>query len=899
MSNRKSLALVPRRDQHKSAKPSFGSRIKHALFPERLENIELDENIDSTPSLVSDAAAAGLFDLPSSATRPTSSPPRVQRVSEQSTEYPYAVPITNPFLYPDLSAYRRNSCSNLDSASIKSENTSIETVHNSTPVDTESERAPTPSNNPFPSTSKFEDTNDQEQFFVSAPSSPIKDRKLETSKLQRITPHPHDNSHATDTNTDDLESDSGSDVQSIELLPSQTEAVQLLCDFYQLEYGNVEDLTRFPLLFAYTERGILDLSYLVAIILIEQDISDIVDLLFKRDNKIPKDTVDQITTYLTETEGITTDINLEIEQNFNNSNCITAISYATEISIFLSHVLLTCTKLIATTTNNSKLADFIKTESTLLEGIPKEDLEFLKDVHDFRQYKSMCDDTRYTTVTDANCLNYAAASIHNRFYGLTRSYQIEHIVTDQPTQVPLSAGNNIPPRQPRVGRPRRVDIVNNQNPNMQGQNLQNNPNMVNLLQTLNQFVQQTDASNQEALRDQRRRHLFPNTHFSGKPTEDARSHWTAFEKYAAQQVVYGNMDHVNRWPDTKRIFATTLTGTASTWLDANTNQATDFETLKRMFLQKYNKWGQTTRELSQAWAEIKFMPSTQTVEEYAQDCQTLGQMLEVNPGQVLQKFKSGFNPNIETQLLDSDTMQAAVAKAILLVSIYKSDSGAKSDNFQHQMIKPLQPEVAITEHVTTAEYEQDSQQNHYHNPTQINRGRGNQRSRNNFGQRGRGSNRPPRSNQGQTRPQYNDQQNHYQTDSSQRGQSQGNRSFRGRFPRNQRGSNRGFRGRGRGTPYQPHEQYQNYSQDEYYPQDNNYQQYGQRSNQAGYGQDPSYDQYDQATGQENKKKVYDPCIYCQRTNHASVNCRIKKQVFALANQFKTLSQQENQDDQYF
>ncbi len=182
--------------------------------------------------------------------------------------------------------------------------------------------------------------------------------------------------------------------------------------------------------------------------------------------------------------------------------------------------------------------------------------------------------------------------------------------------------------------------------------------------------------------------MFPKTVFNGTDPAQARSHWTAFEKFVAYQndqlQNLGNIDEI------KKYFANTLADQAYLWFSTVSPNMLNIENIKDKFLKRYNVWGQTHKQHVTAWNRLQFDHNKQEVEEYAADVKMLGTMLANTQEQILEKFKESFPSQIEAQLLDIDTLNEAIKKAKDLIQVFKSDipMPAASSVLIHSAVEP-------------------------------------------------------------------------------------------------------------------------------------------------------------------------------------------------------------------
>lgn len=245
-----------------------------------------------------------------------------------------------------------------------------------------------------------------------------------------------------------------------------------------------------------------------------------------------------------------------------------------------------------------------------------------------------------------------------------------------------------PPPLPRMNR----NLRNNQNNQLQA-----------LLQGLQQLVIDQNTNATTARQDSRKYEMFPKTMFSGDTISLAKPHWQAFEKYLLVQRDNNRLP-ANNVQDIIEAFQSTLTDHAYSWLDSVKAQIASEDDLRKLFLARYNKWGQNERDFALAWSTLKFQPSHQTVEQFSDECKTLGSLNGLNDVQILTKFKQGFSKPIEAQLTASPTMDTAIDLARTLCGIYRGSESAAGTTTpsgvltHHYPYSPAQPNLEFNQH---------------------------------------------------------------------------------------------------------------------------------------------------------------------------------------------------------
>ena len=99
------------------------------------------------------------------------------------------------------------------------------------------------------------------------------------------------------------------------------------------------------------------------------------------------------------------------------------------------------------------------------------------------------------------------------------------------------------------------------------------------------------------------------------------------------------------------LFEHTLDKTALVWFQMNRSKFKDLTTLKTMFLQRYNPWGNTKREQLQSWNILSFNPRTTDVDEDINLINTLGDMVDQKEEVKKEKFIETMPTMIQTHLI--------------------------------------------------------------------------------------------------------------------------------------------------------------------------------------------------------------------------------------------------------
>ena len=133
----------------------------------------------------------------------------------------------------------------------------------------------------------------------------------------------------------------------------------------------------------------------------------------------------------------------------------------------------------------------------------------------------------------------------------------------------------------------------------------------------------------------------------------------------------------------------TLSGRAYYWFQTIRHTITNTNDLQITFLKKFNKWGNTERDLNCAWNKLTFNSDQYTVQEFAQELDLLAALIGAANAQIIDKFKECFPPEIESQLLDINNLDWLVTKANQLVQLFKPKQTASSSLLLHSAQQQL------------------------------------------------------------------------------------------------------------------------------------------------------------------------------------------------------------------
>ena len=142
--------------------------------------------------------------------------------------------------------------------------------------------------------------------------------------------------------------------------------------------------------------------------------------------------------------------------------------------------------------------------------------------------------------------------------------------------------------------------------------------------------------------------------FDGTKPEVAKQHYERFNQYIKFQTKSGNTrDPVS---EAIELFKHTLNKKALVWFQEHKDKFVDLTTLKTMFLQRYNAWGKTKRDLLQSWNILIFDPQKTDVDEHIDLVNMLGDMLGQTAESKMEKFIDTMPTIIQTHLITEKNM---------------------------------------------------------------------------------------------------------------------------------------------------------------------------------------------------------------------------------------------------
>ena len=93
---------------------------------------------------------------------------------------------------------------------------------------------------------------------------------------------------------------------------------------------------------------------------------------------------------------------------------------------------------------------------------------------------------------------------------------------------------------------------------------------------------------------------------------------------------------------------------------------------KTAFLGRFNRWGQTQKQLTNAWHTLRFDMQKEDLDAFTLDVRLLGDIMHMTPEKTLDKFKDSFDSEISAYLLEANDIEAAKVKAQQLIYLYRN-----------------------------------------------------------------------------------------------------------------------------------------------------------------------------------------------------------------------------------
>ena len=155
--------------------------------------------------------------------------------------------------------------------------------------------------------------------------------------------------------------------------------------------------------------------------------------------------------------------------------------------------------------------------------------------------------------------------------------------------------------------------------------------------------------------------MLPSLFDSEKP-EKAKTHYERFNQYIKFQTKESN----NKDPIKKAIELSehTLDKKALIWFQQHKADFKDLNTMKNMFLARYNPLGKTKRDQLQLWNNLSFDPQKTDIDEQIELVLMVGNMLKQEQEQAkMDKFIETMPTIIQTHLLTAPNWEEVTKKA--------------------------------------------------------------------------------------------------------------------------------------------------------------------------------------------------------------------------------------------
>ena len=156
-----------------------------------------------------------------------------------------------------------------------------------------------------------------------------------------------------------------------------------------------------------------------------------------------------------------------------------------------------------------------------------------------------------------------------------------------------------------------------------------------------------------------------------------------------------------------RVFELSLSGVPITWFRGIKDRYQTIPEFKAAFLGRFNRWGQTVKQLSNAWNTLRFDMQKNDLDSFTIDLRLLGDILHMTPEQTLEKFKDSFDSEISAHLLEADDIETAKNKAQQLIFLYQNKQGTTASTTMLLHEAKAQHEVLEHQLAERSTYDQD------------------------------------------------------------------------------------------------------------------------------------------------------------------------------------------------
>ena len=145
---------------------------------------------------------------------------------------------------------------------------------------------------------------------------------------------------------------------------------------------------------------------------------------------------------------------------------------------------------------------------------------------------------------------------------------------------------------------------------------------------------------------------------------------------------------------------------------------------KVTFLGRFNRWGQTVKQLTNAWHTLQFDMQKQDLDTFTLDVRLLGDIMHMAPEQTLEKFKDSFNSDISAHLLEANDIESAKMKAQQLIYLYQNKYMPTTAStvllhehtqpriiLEHQLAEREEPTQTLNSHTVDSKYDDQDKGN--------------------------------------------------------------------------------------------------------------------------------------------------------------------------------------------
>ena len=276
-------------------------------------------------------------------------------------------------------------------------------------------------------------------------------------------------------------------------------------------------------------------------------------------------------------------------------------------------------------------------------------------------------------------------------------------------------------RQPRRGRQAQPQPAA-PNP-LQGED----PAMIAILDRLIAVEERKQEDAEEFYKVSQRFTMFPTTKFDSLEPCKAYDHWTNFMRYY-RYTMDNNVLRRDNYDDFKTVFELSLWGITITWFRGMKDKFQTIAQFKAAFLGRFNRWGQTQKQLTNAWHTLRFDMQKEDLDAIILDVRLLGDVMHMTPEQTLDKFKDSFDSKISAHLLEANDIELAKAKAQQLIYLYRNKYMPTSAStvllhehaqpraiLEHQLIEQEAPIQTLNSHTVDSKYDDDDDKTHSDN----------------------------------------------------------------------------------------------------------------------------------------------------------------------------------------